>query len=263
MGLSSSKTTSKSTSTVAPSTYSQPYIDSAAATFKPGYDAAMSNNMALLPRVNAGLDYSGHVLNGDYLGGNPHLQGVIDKANADTTTGVNSRFEGAGRYGSGNYAGVLAKALLDNENQIRYQDYNTERGYQNAAPGQIAGLTGVASGLPQAAGSTYADQIAHLLGQYNTSTGSGTQKTSNNIGQMLMAAAAAAAQAAAAGSDRRLKREIVKIGELIEDGLGVYIWRYIWGAPMVGVMADEVAEKRPWALGPVLHGFATVRYGAL
>ena len=55
------------------------------------------------------------------------------------------------------------------------------------------------------------------------------------------------------------------MGEL-EDGLGVYRWNYIWDDPSVrfeGVMADEVEALRPWALGPVINGYATVNYGAL
>jgi hypothetical protein len=64
-------------------------------------------------------------------------------------------------------------------------------------------------------------------------------------------------------SDRRLKRNIEKIGEF-EDGLGQYEWQYVWGGQRQrGVMADEVAELRPWALGPVVGGYATVNMEAL
>jgi hypothetical protein len=64
-------------------------------------------------------------------------------------------------------------------------------------------------------------------------------------------------------SDRRLKTDIEKIGEL-EDGLGLYVYRYIDAAMrFVGVMADEVARLRPWALGPKVRGYATVNYEAL
>lgn len=66
-------------------------------------------------------------------------------------------------------------------------------------------------------------------------------------------------------SDPRLKTDVVKLGEM-EDGLGIYEWTYIWeneDERNVGVMADEVAELRPWALGPEVDGFMTVDYGAL
>ena len=68
--------------------------------------------------------------------------------------------------------------------------------------------------------------------------------------------------AAAIMSDRRLKTNIVKIGER-PDGLGVYSYDYTWGTPAIGVMADEVAALRPDALGPVIGGYQTVNYGAL
>lgn len=67
-------------------------------------------------------------------------------------------------------------------------------------------------------------------------------------------------------SDRRLKTDIEKINEL-SDGLGIYRYRYIWDEPkqirLLGVMADEVEQLRPWALGPRIGGYATVNYGAL
>lgn len=64
-------------------------------------------------------------------------------------------------------------------------------------------------------------------------------------------------------SDRRLKTDIEKLDEF-SDGLGIYTYRYKDGDErMIGVMADEVEHLRPWALGPVVDGFATVNYDAL
>jgi hypothetical protein len=63
-----------------------------------------------------------------------------------------------------------------------------------------------------------------------------------------------------------VKRDIVRLGE-DPDGLGAYRFNYAWdepeAEPRYGVMADEVAELRPWALGPVVGGVQTVDYGAL
>lgn len=68
-------------------------------------------------------------------------------------------------------------------------------------------------------------------------------------------------------SDPRLKTDVEKLAEM-PDGLGVYRYRYLAGfgldeSEQIGVMADEVAAIRPWALGPVVGGYATVNYGAL
>ena len=60
-----------------------------------------------------------------------------------------------------------------------------------------------------------------------------------------------------------MKRDVVRVGEF-PDGLGIYAYRYVMNAKRVlGVMADEVAKLRPWALGPSKAGYATVNYGAL
>lgn len=71
------------------------------------------------------------------------------------------------------------------------------------------------------------------------------------------------AMSAASLSDRRLKTAVEKVGEFA-NGLGLYIYRYVWGGPLQwGVMAHEVAEKQPEALGPVINGFQTVNYAML
>ena len=61
-------------------------------------------------------------------------------------------------------------------------------------------------------------------------------------------------------SDRRLKRDIQRIGQL-PNGLPVYRFRYIWSdQQQIGLMADEVARIHPEAvrLGP--GGFKMVNY---
>jgi len=64
-----------------------------------------------------------------------------------------------------------------------------------------------------------------------------------------------------AGSDRRLKTDIKKVGELA-NGLNVYTYKYLGGkTTYVGVMADEVKDIMPEALGPTMNGFMTVDYG--
>ena len=58
---------------------------------------------------------------------------------------------------------------------------------------------------------------------------------------------------------RRLKTDIRRVGTT-EGGVPIYTYKYVWGGPtQMGVMADDV----PDALGPVIEGFATVRYEAV
>ncbi|MDB5439705.1 MAG: hypothetical protein JWM33_2132, partial [Caulobacteraceae bacterium] len=63
-------------------------------------------------------------------------------------------------------------------------------------------------------------------------------------------------------SDRRLKRDIRRIGALA-DGLPVYLYRFLW-CPIwqVGVMAQDVLKSKPQAVHRV-NGFLAVDYGAL
>jgi len=60
-------------------------------------------------------------------------------------------------------------------------------------------------------------------------------------------------------SDRRLKTNIRKIGQMA-NGLFIYIYNYIWGGPLqIGVMADEVRRIMPHAVVNI-GGFDAVNY---
>jgi hypothetical protein len=134
---------------------------------------------------------------------------------------------------------------------------------RNAEIETLLGLGTTAATLPLANADFLANGLGGLWGNATTT------KQGMNLGQSLLGAASSAAGAFAA-SDRRLKTAIEKIGQLI-DGLGIYRWTYrddmgvsLPKGQHVGVMADEVAILRPWALGPLLNGeYATVNYGAL
>jgi len=66
-----------------------------------------------------------------------------------------------------------------------------------------------------------------------------------------------------AASDRRLKKNIFKIAEML-NGLNVYQYRYTNNeGPHIGVMADEVMLIQPEAMGPTIDGYMTVDYGKL
>ena len=84
------------------------------------------------------------------------------------------------------------------------------------------------------------------------STGKSSSFESDGIGKFIGSILA---------SDRRLKEDIKKVGQL-DNGLNVYTYKYLNGkTTYVGVMADEVANVMPEALGPTMNGFMTVDYG--
>jgi hypothetical protein len=109
-----------------------------------------------------------------------------------------------------------------------------------------------------------------LLGQVtgqtiNTNSNSETKQPSGLLNS-IVAGISKAAAAAAMASDVRVKRDIVKLGEE-HDGLGVYSYNYIWDdeaePTRFGVMAQEVEQLRPWALGPTVNGVMSVNYSKL
>lgn len=105
------------------------------------------------------------------------------------------------------------------------------------------------------------DMLNRYYGIIGSNNWGGTQ-TNSGGGANLVGKGLGIASVVAGLSDRRLKKNITKVGEL-EDGLPVYEYDYIWGERSTGVMADEVAEIRPWALGPKVGDFQTVNYAAL
>jgi hypothetical protein len=153
-------------------------------------------------------------------------------------------------------------------------NYNTGIGAQSAAAGMLPAYTDAsyAGYTPLLGASQLAGQLPYygsqslgtmgsLLGNYGTTTG--TQP--GGWGSDLISAGMAALPFIPGISDRRLKTNIRKLGEA-SDGLGHYSYRYVWDAPetvRAGVMADEVAKLRPWALGPTVASYMSVDYSKL
>ncbi len=94
-------------------------------------------------------------------------------------------------------------------------------------------------------------------GNVSNSQGSSSgSQSSGNFGKTLFAAASLF-------SDPKLKMDVTELGTL-PNGLGVYEFYYIDGSgPFIGVMADEVEQIQPEALGPVVDGFMTVDYSKI
>ena len=178
-----------------------PAINDAAAKLGPAYDKSMSIFDKYQPGFDAARGYSTDVIAGKYLDHqNPYLDNIAGQVRANVSNDVNGTFEGAGRYGSGMHAGILAKQLADAENQLRFGAYNTERGYQQQAPGQMAQLATVNAGLPQAIAGNYAGSVGDLLGKYIQGNSKGTSKSGGGfLGDLILASIAGASKAASMG----------------------------------------------------------------
>ena len=233
----------------------------------------------LAPGAEAGIMGAQGLVNdtigGKFLSGNPYLDAVLGRTRENVSDAVASEFMGAGRYGSGYNQAILARELADAENNARMQDYSRERAYQNDAIGQAQSLMGGSQGLLNNAAELPWIGVGALNGNVrNASSGYGTTTTKQSGGLLgsLMQLGGQLGGAAIMASDAALKTNIEKVGEY-PDGLGIYEWDYLPIEGQIadfmpegrqrGVMADEVADLRPWALGPVIDGYATVNYEVL
>lgn len=217
---------------------------------------------------------------------------------AKTTASYNSnndliKSDYGGQVSQGTGANNILSTLLTGQGdtgaaQNSYNNYLQNAGYAGAMKQLSQNLTGqgAASGLLNSGSTTkalgnygtqlnsqyynnYLQQLSGLSGlglQAGGLIANTGQVGSSSTGQQpstLGSIASTVGGIASIFSDRRLKTAIRKIGEFA-DGLGKYSFRYKAGGPRyVGVMAQEVAKLRPWALGPVVNGFMTVNYEAL
>jgi len=130
-------------------------------------------------------------------------------------------------------------------------------------------LTNQQVGMPQMPTFNQANaaQATDYLGAanmgYNAQLDAFNAQQAGNQGFMsgLMGLGGSLGSAMIMSSDRRLKKNIKKIGEYL--GLNVYSWTYLWGAKAVGFMADEVKKVIPEAVVTHPSGYDMVDYGKI
>jgi hypothetical protein len=196
MGLSSSKQTND------PSAFAKPYVGGAANALQSNYNTNEAGTQAIAqglrgqlpdfnkrafapdPGVTQAQGYNSDVLSGKYGGGNPHLQGIVDRSRQSVTDSINSIFTRSGMSGSNAHGYDVSRGISDSENQLRYSDYDAERqrmaqaaaGQGSLAGAQYAGvapalaLTQTALEAPYTGANNYARGVSGLLGQYQTQT---------------------------------------------------------------------------------------------
>lgn len=209
------------------------------------------------------------------MGQNPHLDAILQRMRGDTGDFVNNNFSMFGRYGSGKHTGVLAKEIANADAGLRYQDYNAQMAQKDAAAGaltqanqgegaQALGSLGVGAEIPFAGTNSLANALGALFS-------GGTQKSVSYAPNPIWGALGSGLGAAGAyfgmKSDRRLKKNIEKIGTR-SDGLNVYRWVYKNdpdSRTYEGFMADEVKEIYPAAYIENFNGtgYQGVNYAAI
>ena len=230
------------------------------------------------PGLGAANQFVQDTLGGNYLNSNPNVEALAHQAEQDAGNTVNATFSRYGRTGSQDNAQALARGVAQAGNQVRFQNYQNERGLQNQAAGLLPSLTQAqyAGVTPALTATQLAGQLPYygvgalssmgnLFGGYGTSTG----KQPGGWGTDLLGAGIAALPFIPGISERDAKSDIERIGEWDGrgDGLGRYRFRYKFDPSNTineGVMADEVEKLRPWALGEKLpNGWRTVNYAKL
>jgi hypothetical protein len=167
---------------------------------------------------------------------------------------------------SGQMSNAASNQQLAQNQAVQQNSLNILQALRTGAQLNTANLPAVGVSQPgQLANWQGADMLgaAQAQGQYDQSVYN-AQAAAN--AQMMSAGIGAAGALGGAGikaaSDRRLKKNIKRIGTHVL-GIGLYTWDYLWGQPFSGVMADEVEQVMPEAI--VMHpsGFKMVNYSML
>lgn len=181
-------------------------------------------------------------------------------------------------------SGAAAKGIADYATQMAQQ--GAAFPYLNYLSGQQAMGAGAASSIA-GVGQNFGNAVTGINGQTGNVIQNGANSTANgqiigglanagmwnnvgsalgNLGSSIFAPSAGTSTGSIGLSDRRLKTNIVKIGE-DADGLGRYEWNWKAdpnGERVRGVIADEVKALRPWAyVENFRNGYDGVNYAAL
>jgi hypothetical protein len=119
---------------------------------------------------SGGIEYLRDVVSGKYLGQNPYIDKLVADVTADANKTLLPSLEGrmsqAGRMGSNAEAagqGKIAKELASKANEIRYTDYENERGMQQQAGLALPGAFGTEMNTKIGASTAQADDHYRAL----------------------------------------------------------------------------------------------------
>ena len=174
------------------------------------------------------------------------------------------------------YASNAYQNAFNNYQAQRTNIYNANSGLaglgENAVTGSANTQLGIGTNISNITQGIGNAQAASQIGQANAYSGAignagNTAALYGLLGNQGNAVTPAGSGNASPGidlssySDRRLKTNIVKIGQYL-NGLNKYSWTYLWGENSTGAMADEVEKLIPEAIGMRL-GYKTVNYALL
>lgn len=170
--------------------------------------------------------------------------------------------------GGAAYQAQLAQTGLANQAQ-QAQLYTQQ--YQEPLSLYSSLISGTQPTLPQFAGANTSQAApTNVLGAYQNAYNGQLNNYNTQVGSANSQLGGAASLLGSLGSaaimsDRRLKKNIEKIG-ITHSGLNVYRYTYIWeneAISHVGVMADEVQQVLPQAVLNMSDGYQAVDYSQI
>lgn len=234
----------------------------------------MQANRAMDPNglTSQAQNLAGNTIAGQYLSpdSNPYLKSSVQDALGLAGSAFAGQFGGnaGSNLGNSGYQEALARGLGATATNAYSNAYGQERQNQQSAMAMAPSLDYANSGALYNAGmqqqqapwmnlSNYESSLSPGLG-FNQTTGQ--QPYYQNNTATTLGALAGGAAAFKMFSDRRLKSNIVKVGE-DPRGFGVYEFD-ILGNRQRGVMADEVEKVIPGAVSECM-GYKVVDYARL
>ena len=154
--------------------------------------------------------------------------------------------------------------------QINAYNASTAGASESVANSQKPSILSQITGLAGAVSSIAAPGVSSLMGGgggggfFSSLFGGGGGGTAGEVVGFSNAAAGATGQVGAGGailgggSDRRLKKDIKRIGTH-KLGIGLYEWTYLWCTKAIGVMSDELRKVMPEAISS-FFGYDMVDY---
>jgi len=217
-------------------------------------NAQLANRLA-----NQGITQGSEAYNNAMLNaGNQQQQAYESARNQAYIQGL-SGAQQASQQGLQNRQQQISEQQLLQQNPL-----NMLNAVRSGSQMQTAQMPGISTSAPvglQAVSGPDMLGAAQALGQFNMNTYNQQNAANNALTSGLMSAGGMLGGAAIM-SDRRLKKNIKRIGTHIL-GIGLYTWDYLWGQPFSGVMADEVEKVMPEAVIHHPSGFKMVNYKML
>lgn len=201
---------------------------------------------------------------------NPQLQSALD---ANSAMSENQLGQALNQARSQYYRAPAGRAAMgiDNavsENNLARNQFNTQAmlGQYNQDLARMGTAAGNLLSQDNAEMARYLQMLSMAKGTKGASTGSSSSSSSDPLGTIGGLLGGAGGLATGLGfmgfSDKRLKKDIKKVGELAKD-VALYSFNYLWtSAPILGVMADELLDTHPDCVHNV-GPFLGVDYGRL